>query len=317
MADTTTRARRPPEEVRQDIEHTLSQMDETVDALADRLSPEHLIEQAWGRLRGSTDDGIGRVVREHPIPLALVGVGLGWLAVEQATGQDSGDGNGGRVAGTLGAEERRGRIAERYGSPAEAEGEDEQGLRDRLGEATSSARERARAKASEAGERTREAAGRASEAISDAASSLGARARRTGQRARGGFWELLEQNPLALGAVAFGIGLASGVSVPSTEREDRLMGRASDTLEEEARRMGRDTAEKAKHVAEDAAEAAARESGHVVGAAKEAAERRARAEGLTSDELRNEAKAVRDRTVEQAKNDAERVRRGGSGGDGG
>ena len=317
MADTTTRAHRPPEEVRRDIEHTLSQMDETVDALADRLSPEHLIDQAWGRLKGTTDDGIGRVVREHPIPVALVGVGLGWLAVEQATGHDSGEGNGGSAAGTLDAGERRTRIEERYGSPAEAgEDDDERGLRDRLSDATSSAREGARAKAAEAGDRVREAGERTSEAISDAASSLGARARRAGRHARGGFWDLLEENPLALGAVAFGIGLASGVSVPSTETEDRLMGRASDTLEEEAKRVGRDTAEKAKHVAGDAAEAAARESDHMIAAAKDAAERRAQAEGLTPDELRNEAKEARDRTVEQAKEDAERVRRGrgGSGG---
>ena len=92
------------------------------------------------------------------------------------------------------------------------------------------------------------------------------------------------------------------------------MGRASDTLEREARRVGRETTEKAKHVAKDAARAAAHEAEHVVDAATEAAERSAEAEGLTSENLKSEAKAARDRTVEQAKEDAERLRRRRSGG---
>jgi hypothetical protein len=311
MADAKTH--RPPDEVRRDIEHTLSQMDETVDALADRLSPEHLIDQAWGRLRGGADEGIGRVVREHPIPVALVGVGLGWLAVEQATGSDSHEGNGGgggdgAPGETLPTREHRGRIEDRY-SPAVVTEEDEPGLGERVSDATSSARERAKAKASEVGDRAREMKERASEAVSAASSEVEARARRTGDRARRGFWELLEENPLALGAVAFGVGLASGISVPSSEAEDRLMGRASDTLEAEAKRIGRETAEKTKHVAKDAATAAAREADRAIDAAAEAAERRAEAEGLTSEHLREEARAARDRTVEQAKADAERLRR--------
>lgn len=322
MAD--TRTHRPPEEVRQDIEHTLSQLDETVDALADRLSPGHLIDEAWGRLRGGTDEGIGRVVREHPIPVALVGVGLGWLAVEEATGRDSDDGNGRawEVEGREEAREPRVPISERHatletdvewddeGERAYESDESEPGVRDRVREAAGRAREMA----SEAGERARDMGERASEKVSEASSEMKRRARRSGERARRGFWETLEENPLALGAVAFGIGLASGVSVPSTETEDRIMGRASDTLEEEARRVGRETAEKAKHVAKDAARAAAQESDRMVDAAAEAAERRAREEGLTSENLKEEAKAARDRTVQQAKEDAERLRRRGPGG---
>ena len=315
MADTTTRPNRSSEEVRRDIERTLAQMDATVDALADKISPQHLIDQAWERLRGGADEGIGRVVREHPIPVALVGVGLGWLAVEQATdGGDPTNGeDGGRTvrATTLGAEERRERIHERSAPPegaaVRAGDADGPGLRERVGEATSSAKDRARARAEEAKDRARDLKDRASEAVSDAASQMRGRARDARDRAGRGFWELLEENPLALGAVAFGVGIASGISVPTTRTEDRVMGPMSDALEDEARRVGRETAEKAKHVAKDAATAAAAESDRMVDAAAAAARRRAETEGLTSEGIADRARLARERTVEQAKEDTERL----------
>src|SRR5690606_28580138 len=77
--------RRSPDEIRSEIERTRSELHETVDALERRLSPGELFEELWNRVRGS-GTGAGDVVRDHPVPLALMGLGLGWLAVEKATG---------------------------------------------------------------------------------------------------------------------------------------------------------------------------------------------------------------------------------------
>lgn len=291
MADTMTRRHRASENLRRDIQETRSRMDETVDALAGRLSPDHLLDEAWGRLRGQGEEGIGQVVKEHPIPVALVGVGLGWLAVEQASERSDG-----RVEGDVptGRTERPITYAEgpRYGEGAEWTGYDtpaghvvgdeadgeagsDRGMGERISDAASavkekvssaaeSARERASGAMDAARERAHDRGDRARERISHARASLEERARHRGRQARRGFWSMLEDNPLALGAVAFGIGLASGMSVPSSRIEDRVMGRASDTLEDEAKRVGERTAEQAKHVAREAAATAMEEAERVV-----------------------------------------------------
>jgi ElaB/YqjD/DUF883 family membrane-anchored ribosome-binding protein len=59
------------------------------------------------------------------------------------------------------------------------------------------------------------------------------------------------ENPLMMGAVAAIAGLAIGMALPRTERENELMGEARDSLVERGRETVRDTAEKVQGVAQD------------------------------------------------------------------
>src|SRR3546814_2664080 len=54
--------------------------------------------------------------------------------------------------------------------------------------------------------------------------------RHTADRARGGFTQLLNEQPLALGAMGIALGALLAASVPPTRREDELMGQKSDEL---------------------------------------------------------------------------------------
>src|SRR5690554_2813837 len=92
------RSRRDPEMIRQDIRRTRGEMDGTVDELVDRLSVGNLVDEVWQRFRHRSGNLDG-VLKEHPIPLALIGLGLGWLVVEQATGgsSDSREGDNGQA----------------------------------------------------------------------------------------------------------------------------------------------------------------------------------------------------------------------------
>ena len=314
MADTSTRERRDSDNVRRDIERTRSRMDETVDALADRFSPNHLIDEAWGRIRGQGDEGIGQVVKEHPIPVALVGVGLGWLAVEQATHRDKPRGDGDDPEPRMGHGERPTTYAEgaaqtydagassaSYAVPSpgaqeaaehehELEGDSGRDVGDRIADAastvkekvssaTDSVRERASHAVDSARDTAREKTGRARDRMSHAGESMEDRVRHRGQQARHGFWSMLEENPLALGAVALGIGLASGLSVPSTRLEDRALGHASDAFEDEARRVGERAVERARHVAGEAAATAMEETERMGETTTEDLRRRADPEG--------------------------------------
>src|SRR5690606_8062368 len=58
---------------------------DTVERIGDKLSAARIIEELWVRLRAG--DGVamlGEAIREHPRPFALMGLGVGLLAVEQS-----------------------------------------------------------------------------------------------------------------------------------------------------------------------------------------------------------------------------------------
>ena len=93
------------EEIRAEIERKRSQMTEKIDTIQDRLSPDHLKQQAQTMVQDiiqeSTDAIIefartgskqaGRTLLEtikaNPLPSAVIGVGLGWLAMNMMKSQ--------------------------------------------------------------------------------------------------------------------------------------------------------------------------------------------------------------------------------------
>lgn len=245
---------RSSDEIRRDIELNRSHLGTSIDALVEKFSPGELIDQVTHLLRGSPGVKMKRssqlvvdTVRENPVPLALIGVGIAWLARE--SGRDHEDEWEDEDI------DRRLRVAAESGRRSEEEwDEDEErhGARERIsGLATRAAGrgEALRSRASDAGGRLR-ARGR----------QVRTRGRERARRAASGFWELMEDNPLAAGAAVFGVGLVAGLSVRSSSLEDRLMGDAADTLKGEARVASRDLALKGKVVAKEAARAAREEA---------------------------------------------------------
>jgi len=95
-------------EIRAGIEETRAEMSDTIEAIQERLNPQHLKEQVKDQVReqfqevkatvreatiGKAEDmvrnagdtldearyGLMETIRQNPIPAALVGIGLGWL----------------------------------------------------------------------------------------------------------------------------------------------------------------------------------------------------------------------------------------------
>ena len=90
MADESSGAHRDPDEIRREIARTRAEMDDTVDELGERLSPGRLVDDVWARFRRAGGlSAIGETVRDHPVPVALMGLGLAWLAIEQASGRST------------------------------------------------------------------------------------------------------------------------------------------------------------------------------------------------------------------------------------
>jgi ElaB/YqjD/DUF883 family membrane-anchored ribosome-binding protein len=124
------------------------------------------------------------------------------------------------------------------------------------GQTASQAQSRAQETASQAQER----AGQVASQARDRVSQLGGRAQGQAQRARGGFQRMLQENPLAVGALAVGTGAAVGLAVPQTSREHEVMGEARDSLVETAQEKTQDAQQRARRVAEEAQNAAKEEA---------------------------------------------------------
>ena len=96
------------EELRQEIQQIRDEMNHTIEAIQERVSPQHLMEQARDAVQEVTHGAAADVarnardtattagsaawntVREHPIPVALAGLGLGWLLTHRSQVQQTG-----------------------------------------------------------------------------------------------------------------------------------------------------------------------------------------------------------------------------------
>ncbi|MEC5290742.1 DUF3618 domain-containing protein [Aurantimonas sp. C2-6-R+9] len=130
----------------------------------------------------------------------------------------------------------------------------------RAGSSISDAASSARDTAARLGHDASEAAWRAEEAAARRAREAGRGIYRAGRSARRTFLDTLYEEPLIMGGVALALGAAVGAALPSTRREDELMGSARDKMRDEAYAYGQDTVERAGHVAEKAYEAASNEA---------------------------------------------------------
>jgi Protein of unknown function (DUF3618) len=98
-------SRRSMIEIENEIGRTRVELDLTLDTLAVELAPKHLVEKAANMVKRSWSAnglggmGLGSAFRADPAPLALIGLGLAWLAAEN-TGLlgRAGEGRGERPA---------------------------------------------------------------------------------------------------------------------------------------------------------------------------------------------------------------------------
>lgn len=174
-------------------------------------------------------------VRNNPLPAAMIAVGLGWLAVQATMGGD------GRVVREVEAYPYREReeLGRRRAMAGEARQREEtvSRMQERAGETITHAQERAGELAGEVQER---------------AQQVTHEAQRQVRRARGRFETMFDENPLGMGAIALAVGAAIGMMLPSTRREDRIMGEARDTLMQRAGEVAEETMGKVEQAAQEA-----------------------------------------------------------------
>jgi ElaB/YqjD/DUF883 family membrane-anchored ribosome-binding protein len=235
--------RQDPEEIEREIGQTRNRLSRDIDELGDKLSPQNLKEEAKSAIKGAAHGAVSNVgeqarrtgsrlvevIRENPLPVIAVGAGVTWLLTQRSHSEVSGS--------------RMARYA--YTGPERRQGDSWQsGIRGRVGGAVSGVKDSVSEAASSVAERAGQFKERAGERIGD----LGSEARRKTRRARTNLQHAAEENPLALAIGAAVVGLALGMLLPGTQREDELMGSSRDQLVDRAER----TAERVKDAAVEA-----------------------------------------------------------------
>ena len=274
----------PPEteHIKSQIEETRNQMGETIDAIQERLSFSNISEQVSETVSNAIEtakdtaydatigkavnfmknfgDGVShsntfRAVKNNPLPLALIGLGTG-LLVYQSMSRNSSSRRGNGPSRRLYSGGATGDESSTFGS-AKRSLTDATG---KIGDTANSAYESVSTAAGSAYDSVTGAAGSAFESVTGAVSTASSRANDIAHKAydRAGEYgnmaydkydEYLEENPLALGAVAIAVGAAVGLAIPSTNYEGRLMGDAREKLMERAQDAAGSLVDKAKQAA--------------------------------------------------------------------
>ena len=293
------------EQIREDIERTRAEMDETMEKLTNKLRPRHLIDEVvqYFRTGGGADvacsaknvgNKIVNQIKENPVPALLVAGGIAWLV---AAGRKRKKGFGDYY------EDFTDDLQEHWEEGVEEFSEYGERVKGRVGRAASRLKEYAsdaREKAGEYSGQARKSASRAVHAlrsgVSEKLSPVASRVQHGIERGRHQVSDITDDYPLAMGAACMAVGVLTGLMIPATRRENRLMGEQSDEFKSRLRDSGEELVERGKHVVEstvqEVSDAARREGltpSALMGKAQRAAEDVAE---TAADTARSEARSV-------------------------
>jgi len=275
---------RRPEEIEREIGETRSAIGEELRELSERLSPEHLKEDAKAVAKEAVGAAVGQVrevrdrayqrvservgelgdqarragsataniVSRNALPLTLIGVGVSWMTLA-ARRSRAGDGWHEEVgpyrqlgSGSFGASQAGEFPAEPSRTPGSRRHVYEGG--ERIEELEQSVSD----KMSEAGERARDKAMALQERARDLRSEARYRMRTGTERTR----QFARENPLTLAAAAVAAGIGIGLLLPLSRQEDQLLGSARERIQSKAREAIQEGREAARQIASTARETA-------------------------------------------------------------
>jgi len=188
------------------------------------------------------------LVKQNPIPAALAAIGLGWLWSHRSSGSYSSGYGSGSFNGSWDNTGSR-YSSDLYGT--DGGGADVSGqARQITGQVMSQVQERAGI--------IQEKAGQVQQQVGQLPGQIPIRAGQVQEQAQG-FWQMLEANPIAMGAVGVVVGGIVGMMLPETEQEQRLLGETRDQVIGSVQDVAGQTLQQVQNVAAQAASAATEE----------------------------------------------------------
>lgn len=213
-------------EVERDVEASRGNLDRTVDALREKMTPGQLFDEASRAMGGAGQQVLSKFVeqaKENPMPLAVMGLGLAWLMTNSGKTHAA-------ATPSYGA-------AYAFSAPGSDLSDKVHAVGDKAGELVSGAREKVSEASASIGELGRSAANRASQYT---------------DKAQRSFTQILEREPLLMGAAGLLVGAAIGAALPPTDVEDRLVGSLRDKVVEGGKDLAQSGLQQAGEVAQTA-----------------------------------------------------------------
>lgn len=205
------------------VEASRARLDETVDALKEKLTPGQMFDEMTRSFAGTSGGemfaNLGSQVRDNPLPLALIGAGVALLAMKSPS------------AGSTGPSL----------SEAGASGKDKlQDVAQGVGEATSGLSDKVGQVFGQVGDGARAAAGSTTDTLS-----------RYGQEATRGLQGMMDREPLVVAALGVALGAALGAALPPSRLEDSLVGSFRDDIVHRGQDLAAEGMAMAKSAADD------------------------------------------------------------------
>ena len=246
-----TDSQKSPETLEQEINAKRASISNIVDSLESRFTPGQLFDQALSYTKGNGGEffqNLGTTLKNNPVPTALTGLGLAWLAINQNKPFNPGAARSGPGLGD--------KLSEMVGQVSGAVSK----LGDRVHDATDTAvtkGQNLKAKAVDLTHRT-------ADSLDSTAGQVGETAHITSQKLtdqatqlKGQFDNLLKEQPLVMAAIGIALGAVLGAALPSTHKEDELMGDARDNLVAKAKTTGEEAYATARDTVKDSMEKSA------------------------------------------------------------
>ncbi len=221
------------EELQHDLDRTRADLNETLRAIEQRFSPGQMLDQALDYMKGGPKEyahNLSEQVKDNPLPVALIGVGIAWLMMGPPRGK-----------GEHEVQYTSEGIAESMHGMGERVAEKKADMRARMGRRMSETKERF-AHASENLRHRREMA-------SERRGEMSAQLRERGMQARDSFSSMMHEQPIVMGALAVAVGALLGAGLPVSHRERETMGAASGKM----MHRGEEMVHKAKEVGSEEA----------------------------------------------------------------
>ena len=309
-----------PQSIRSDIDSTRQRMDEKIDAIGERLKGRHLVDEVIGFFRSKNGNGDGSLtkmkdkvtqsttaavhsvvdsVKAHPLPTLLIGAGVAWLIYETTRTKnrvpfdpeladydnninydpDAADAPLGYSNETLNQAQG---FKENTHSPFNAmEGQDSfpsmssstPGLKENMAQKAADLKHRAQQSASQIRQRVQQGA----QTARRRASEMGVRVQQRARHAYDTGRNVVDHHPVEVGLGLLALGVLAGLAIPTPQKVNQFAGPTADRLRQRVRETGQDYVQRGKHVAQ---------------AAVSAVKDEARAQGFTTDGLREKAASV-------------------------
>ena len=258
-------SQKDPATLEREIDQQRDSINDIVNALESRLSPGELLDKAMTYAKGNGGEfinNLGSTIKANPVPTLLTSVGLMWMMMGQNRSQaytNAGMSSTGMSSTGTSSTGIVDSLRDKASGLSDTLHDKVNSMSGAVHDKTDSMRTQTQGfkdKAADMRSSTSDSMSSARQTVSEKAQTASETMRNQTAKAKSGFQYMLEEQPLALGAIGIAVGALLGATLPATERENRLMGKTSDRITDKVKMKAEQGYAKAAEVGQDLADQA-------------------------------------------------------------